>query len=147
MNEDFERKPGALFWIIGVLLLIWGAIGASMYVLEMTMSDADYIKTFGDEANEIRPLIPAWSIAGYAVGVWFGLLGSLLLLLRKRFAVPAYIISFLGALIGWGWYVITPKASAMMSTNGGWYMMALVIFLCLFSIWWSRKKAADGTLS
>jgi len=140
-------KAGTLFWVIGALLLIWGLVGVSMYILEMTMSEAAYLEYYGQEAADVRHLIPTWSIAGYAIGVWTGLAGTVLLLLRKSLALWLYFISSLGAITGWGWYIINPKASAMMSANGGWYMMALVIALCLFSIWWARKNRASGTLT
>lgn len=145
--ETTGRAIEKSFWIVGVLLLIWALIGCFMYWMEMTMSDAAYLETFGQEATRMRPLIPAWSVAGYAIGVWAGLVGAVLLLLKKRLALPAYVISFFGALIGWGWYVINSEAASMMATNGGWYMMIFVFVMCLFSIWWARKKAAQGLLT
>lgn len=145
MNDNI--KPTKLFWIVGVVLLLFGIMGASGYVLEMTMDEAAYLENYGQAAVDIRPLTPKWSIAGYAIGVWTGLLGSILLLLRKALAVPVYIVSFLGAFLGWSWYVIDPRAHQMMKESSGWAFMAFVIIACLFSIWWARRQKSKGLLN
>ena len=53
----------------------------------MTPEQLAYIEAF-----------PDWFQATWAIGVWFSVLGSLLLLLRSRFAVQAFFISLLGLL-------------------------------------------------
>lgn len=139
------KKPNGLFWLVGALLLVWGLIGISFYLYEVTLSDEKYLEGYGQAMLDIRHRVPAWSMSGYAIGVWAGLVGTICLLLRRRMAQPLYIISFLGAVAGWGWYLIDGPGRKSLE-NGGWVMLAVVITLCLFSIWWARRKIADGTL-
>ena len=40
--------------------------------------------------------MPAWTDAAWAIGVWGGLLGAILLLLRRKWALQAFVASFLG---------------------------------------------------
>ncbi len=139
-------KPSKLFWAVGAFLLLWGLVGVTMYVLEMTMSEASYLETYGQSAADIRHSVPRWSVAGYAVGVWTGLLAAILLLMRRAWAVPAYLVSLLGALVGWSWYIIDPSAVAVMREQGGWIMMVVVFSLCAFSLWWAKRQKTRGIL-
>ena len=139
---DFLPRPTWLFWLVAVLLFLWGCVGCFMYILEMTMSPDAYLESFGAELAGIRGTIPAWSISGYAVGVWFGLIGNILLLLRRRLFVPFFWISFVGAVIGFFWYIIDPRGRAVMGT-GSWAFMIFIWTLCIFAIGfagWSRRK-------
>ena len=129
------------------MLLLFGIMGASGYVLEMTMDDAAYLESYGQTAADIRHITPKWAVAGYAVGAWTGLLGSILLLLRKAWAVPVYMVSFLGALIGWVWYIVDPRARVILVEQAGWVFMAVVLITCLFSIWWAKRQMSKGLLS
>ena len=144
MAQHLSKAPW-WFWLIGLALLLWGFIGIGFYLLEMTMSDADYLETYGEEMMAVRDRLPAWSISGYAFGVWSGLLGTFCLLLRRRWAIPLYIVSFIGAVFGWIWYIIDIAGRATMK-NGGWVMFSVVIILCLFSIWFARKMHRKGII-
>ena len=146
MNETIDNKPPVWFWVAGVLLLAWGLLGITMYYLEMTMSDEAYLKSYGQAAHDLRDVVPTWSIVGYAVGVWTGLLGTIVLLLRKALASKLYTLSLIGAVFGWIWYVIDARARVMMSENGGWYMMAVVFALCLFSVWFAHMARSRNLL-
>ena len=43
---------------------------------------------------------PLWANFGWGLGVWMGLVGSVLLVLRHRWAAPAFALSFVGAIVG-----------------------------------------------
>lgn len=84
-------------WLVGGLTLLWNAIGAWSYLITrlgrlesvgMTPDQIAYFESF-----------PAWANAVWALGVWGALLGSVLLLLRSRWAVTAFAVSIIG-LIG-----------------------------------------------
>lgn len=140
-------KPTVMFWSVGVILLLFGIMGTSGYVVEMTMDEAAYLESYGQTAADIRHITPKWSIAGYAIGTWTGLLGSILLLLRKAWAVPVYMVSFSGALMGWIWYVIDPRGRVILIEQGGWLFMVFILIACLFSIGWAKRQKSNGFLS
>ena len=144
---DDNIKPTAVFWIVGILLLLFGIMGASGYVLEMTMDETAYLESYGQAAVDIRHITPKWSIAGYAIGVWSGLLGAILLLLRKAWAVRFYVVSALGALLGWIWYIIDPRAHVVMFEERGWIFMVFILIACMFSIWWAKRQTSKGLLN
>lgn len=88
-----EATPRHL-WVVGVLGLLWSAVGAMDYVMTQTRNEA-YMSAFSPEQLEFFYGLPTWTIAAWAIAVWGGVLGSILLLMRRRHAVGVFIVSLL----------------------------------------------------
>lgn len=146
MSETFKNKPGVLFWILGVIFLIWNAFGCYMYYLDVTLTDAAYVEAYGQAMADVRDKYPTWSIAAYAIAVWVGLLAAILLLLRKKWCVPLFMISLVAAVISFVWGLTNAEARAA-AGGAGWIMPVVVFSLGCLEVWWSRKKAADGMIN
>ena len=96
MNIRPEGAPAPRhLWIVGVLSLLWNAFGAMDYVLTNTNNEA-YLSQFTPEQLAYFIDFPAWTTAAWALGVWGALAGSVLLLMRSRFAVHAFGVSLAG---------------------------------------------------
>jgi len=84
-------------WIVGGLALLWNAMGAFDY--SMTQSrDAAYMASFTPEQLAFFYGMPRLVVSAWAVGVFGGLAGTLLLLLRRRLAVGLLLASVLGVI-------------------------------------------------
>lgn len=96
MNTIAAKAPWHL-WVIGVLTLLWNAIGVGSFM----MSILGKLDALGMTAEQIAYFnsFPAWANAVWALGVLGAFLGSVFLLLRSRHAVTALAISIIG-LIG-----------------------------------------------
>lgn len=88
-----NRTPWHI-WVIGGVTLLWNAMGAMDFVMTQTRNES-YMSAFTPEQLTFFYGLPAWTIVTWAIGVWGGALGSLLLLLRKRLAVSAFLASFI----------------------------------------------------
>jgi hypothetical protein len=51
------------------------------------------------EQREYFQSLPLWAVAFWAIGVFGGVMGCLLMLLEKRLAVPILIASVVGAIV------------------------------------------------
>jgi hypothetical protein len=89
--EDTSKPPRHL-WLIGLVALLWNSFGAFDYVMTETRN-AWYMSTFTPDQLAYFYTFPAWAVATWALSVWGGVLGSVLLLLRRRLAVPVFAIS------------------------------------------------------
>ena len=92
-----SRTPRHL-WVIGIVALLWNAIGAFDYLMTQTRNAA-YLSGFPPEQLAFFFGLPAWVVAAWAIAVWGGLLGAALLLLRKRLAVPVFAVSLAGLVV------------------------------------------------
>jgi ribose/xylose/arabinose/galactoside ABC-type transport system permease subunit len=95
MSETLDASVHATprhLWVVGVIALLWNAVGALDFVMTQTKNEA-YMSSFTPEQLEFFYGFPAWVVAAWAVAVWGGVIGSVLLLLRKRFAVQLFLVS------------------------------------------------------
>jgi len=95
MLKEREMKIGRTprhLWVIGVVSLLWNTMGAFDFVMTQTRNEA-YMSSFTPEQLSFFYGFPAWVVAAWAVGVWGGVLGSLMLLFRRRQAVWIFLAS------------------------------------------------------
>lgn len=88
-------KTPSHLWIIGILTLLWNGGGAFDYLMTQ-MENADYLGMLTPDQLAYIQSAPNWFEAVWAIGVWFSVLGSILLLARSRLAAPAFGVSFWG---------------------------------------------------
>ena len=143
MNQVTGQRTPWHIWATGGLTLLWNAIGAADYTMTHA-GGADYLAKngFGPEVIAYFDTLPLWATAGWAMGVWGGVLGSLLLLFRSRFAVLAFALSLLGIAMMTVNSFINPYPAAMVSngmTAFEW-MIKFVAALLLWYAWTLRKR-------
>ena len=143
------RTPVHL-WIVGILALLWNGFGCYDYFMTQSRG-ADYIQSMmpNVDANAIMVYLnglPIWATAAWALGVWGGLLGSILLLIRHRWAVPALGVSFLGAVIGLGYQLLRPAPVAGMHDGANAFMPYVIIVVALALFLYARAMEKRGAL-
>ena len=138
-------KPPVVFWVVGGLFLLWGLMGCTMYLAEVTMSDKAYEEAFGQDLLAVRDVYPVWGIAAYASAVWSGMLAAILFVLRKRLSAGVFIFSLAAAIIG---FIPSFTNSVLRDAAGAgfWVMPLIVVVLGSFEVWYSRKQSAKGIL-
>ena len=85
-------------WVVGVLAVLWNSMGAFDYLMTQTQNEG-YMSQFTPEQLEYFYGFPAWVVACWAMAVWGGVLGAVLLLLRKKLAVGVFLVSFLAMIV------------------------------------------------
>ncbi|MBR9846141.1 MAG: hypothetical protein GYB35_08565 [Algicola sp.] len=98
MTNSITTKPPVWFWIIAVVALIWNAMGVMQY-LGQAYDTESFRSQYTAEQLEIISSTPAWATAAFAIAVFFGLLASLSLLLKKKFAYTLFLLSLLGIIV------------------------------------------------
>ena len=134
-------------WIVGLLSLLWNCVGGIDYTMTR-LRNADYLAQMGD-ANAILAYIdgmPIYAQLGWGVGVWGALLGSVLLLMRSRYAVHAFAASLLGAVVSLGAQYFGPPMPAAMDSGMGKYMPLVIIVLAAAQLWYALRTRKAGVL-
>jgi hypothetical protein len=113
-------------WIVAVLATIWNTFGCFDYLMTQTRNE-QYLAGFTDPQRVYFDSFPMWMEAAWAFGVWGGLLGSLLLLARSRYAVAAFAVSLVGLAISTIYqYVLSTPPPEM--TSGAMLAMNLIVW-------------------
>ena len=138
------RTPSHL-WVVGVLAALWNGFGCFDYVMTQTRRDEWFVQMGMTEAQlTYFNAMPAWTHAAWAIGVWGGLLGALLLLLRRKWATPVFVVSFLGWLAGAVYaFALSDGIEAM---GPMWPMQIVIGAACIFFIWYAWTMGKKGVL-
>lgn len=113
-------------WIVGALATVWNGFGAFDYLMTQTRNAA-YLAGFTDPQRVYFESFPMWMEAMWALGVWGGLAGSLLLLARSRYAATAFGVSLAGLAASTVWqYVLSSPPEDM--TGGAIMAMNVAIW-------------------
>lgn len=125
------------FWVVALLGLLWNAFGGYLYLLskfdfEAAMQGAD------PAMREYALNMPIWAHIGWSVGIWGSVLGSVLMLMRSRHAVTAFLASLIGALVSFAAQGMAGVLPVGLSAG----IAAVIAFLW----WFCRNEAAKGTL-
>jgi hypothetical protein len=131
--------------VVGGLTVLWNAVGAFDYLMTQTRNEA-YMSNFTPEQLEYFYGFPAWVVAFWAIAVWGGVLGSGLLLLGKKVAVPVLLASFL-AMVVTSIHNFVLSDGIEVSGSGGMAFSA-VIFVVALGLWlYARAMARSGRLT
>ena len=139
------------FWLAGIVSLLWNGFGGYDYTMTQLRDPAYFAQMSGQmgmsvaEMNAFFDTFPAWAIALWAIGVWGSVAGSILLLLRSRHAVTAFVVSLVGAVLSFVYQMTIDLPPAMDSTMNK--VMPLVIVGAIVLQWWyARRMRAAGVL-
>lgn len=136
-NTDAPRWFGAA----AIVILLWEIFGCTMYLLHVNADQA----SLPAEQAAMWAATPAWSIGAYAVAVWVGLVGAVLLLMRRRLAEPLLLVSLIAVLVQFSSLLVVPEVRA--ATPPGAWMMPVVIILVCAAIWlFARRASRQGWL-
>lgn len=144
--DSVARTPWHL-WVVGVLGVAWNGFGATDYTMTQ-LENRSWFTSMGFDAGQTEAMLayldaaPAWTHAAWAIGVWGGVAGSILLLLRKRLAVEAFMLSFVGAFLGLVNHltVEVPDELAEMAASPVMYFVVLIAAALVWYAWSMRKR-------
>lgn len=149
MTDIARRAPTPWhLWLVGVLSLLWNGFGGYDFIQTTTRGEA-YMREsgFGDEMIAYYNAMPAWMYAPWTLGVWGAVIGSLLLLARSRFAVHAFGLSLIGAVVSLIYSKMINPPPALPSELAMMQWMPYVITLiAAFLAWYAWTMAKKGVL-
>ncbi len=137
-----SNKPATWFWIVSTLALVWNLMGAMAYLAQVTMSP-ETLQALPENERALMESTPAWATGAFAVAVWGGTLGSILLLLRTKLASLVFILSFVGILVQMV-HAFGMSKSIEVYGPGGMIMPTMVLIIGAGLIAFSRKATANG---
>ena len=145
---DSARTPTHL-WIVGGLSLLWNCFAGYDYTMSR-MRNLDHLASMGGDPNQILAYMDSmaiWAQFGWGLGVWAALLGSILLLMRNRYAVHAFAASLVGMALSFGWqYFGGTKMPPEMTEGGMQYIPLVIIALGVAQLSYAWREREKGVL-
>lgn len=141
MAEASVKAPWHV-WLVGVFALLFNAIGVFDFVMNLWQGPA-YLASAGMTPEQIAHYrgMPAWMMVVWAVGVFGAFGASVLLLLRRRLAMPVFVVSLVAFLISLLYTYVLTNGGAVMGRQMAITSAVIAVLLVLFA-WYARAMAA-----
>ncbi len=133
-------------WVVGVIGLLWNGFGAFDFTSTQLRGDV-YLRELGmnDAAIAYYNAMPWWAMAIWAIGTLGALLATVLLLLRSKWALHVFVISFAGFLLSLVYSYVLSSPPDMGGENM-WIMQLVIAAGCVFFIWYAWTMTKRGVL-
>src|SRR6266513_3803676 len=132
------------FWIIGAVALIWNVMGVINFFGQM---NADALAAMPKAQRAIIEGRPAWATGAFAIAVFGGALGSLLLLLRKSAAYYLFIAALLGVIVQLIHTLGIARPAIDFSPLEILMIILMPLVVAAFLIWYSKWAESKAWIS
>ena len=133
-------------WVVGIIGALWSAIGVLSFMLTQMNVEA-VMSQFPPQQREYFESFPLWAVAFWAIGVFGGVIGCLLLLLKKRLAFHVLLASAIGAIVSNLGGLFLLGGMEVMRETGGLGFTAVPIILGVFLAYYANAMSTKGVLS
>lgn len=133
-------------WVVGVVSVLWNAMGAVDFTLTQTNNEA-WLKAMTPAQLEYIHGFPLWSLIAWGVGTWGSFLGSVLLLLRRGLAFHLFFASLVGAGFTTLYsFVLSDGIKAMGGGAGMIIFNAIILTVSVLLLLYARAMRQRGVL-
>ena len=141
------KTPGRPWhlWAIGIIGGLWSSIGVISFVLTQMNVEA-VMSRFPPQQREYFESFPFWAVAFWAIGVFGGAIGCLLLLLKNRLAFPVLLASVIGAIVSSLGGLLFLGGMKVMAETGGLGFTVLPVIFAAFLAYYARAMSKRGVL-
>lgn len=141
MATGTTKTPWHL-WVVGLLSLLWNGFGATDFTMTVAIRDA-WFKAVGMMAAQAAQFdaLPTWMWGAWVIGVYGAIIGSVLLLIRRRWAVQAFGLSLLGAAASLFYHAVLAGPG-----GPGAVFPAVIVLIAALLLWYAWVMAKKGVL-
>ena len=126
------------FWLIVPFMLIWNVMGCINFIVQL---NPDMVASYRGTEQAIILGRPIWATVAFAVAVFGGALGCVLLLFKRSVAVYLFECSFLGVVLT---MIHTLSIDIEFSLGEIIGIILMPIVIALYLIWYSIHVRNKG---
>jgi hypothetical protein len=142
MNNKAVGDVHWSFWAIGAVALIWNGAGSINFIMQLNV---DQVAAMPEAYRAVIDGRPTWATVAFAIAVFGGVLGCLLLLLRKSASLYIFIASLLGVIVTM--IHALSLANSTIDFSPVLIGTSLSLAVAAFLIWYSKLAERKGWIS
>ena len=135
MSNEAVKGVNWGFWLVCILALLWNVGGAINYIMQTNL---EFVSTLPETHRAIIEGRPVWATGGFAIGVFGGAIGCLLLLLKKSHAFYVFVLSLLGIVVTMIHTINVAASKISFSTGEIVVMILLPMIVAALLIWYTK---------
>lgn len=141
-----KRKTPWHIWVVGIVTLLWNAIGAMDFVMTQFKVES-YMSQFTEEQLAYFYGFPSWVIATWGIAVISAVIGSILLLLRSKLAVPVFWIGLIAMILtSIHNYILSDVNVIELTGMFGAIFSAIIFIVAILLVYYATVQRRNGNL-
>lgn len=138
MNDKKLINVHWSFWVITAFTLIWNILGSINFFMQM---DPEILAAYRESERLIIEARPLWATFSFALAVFGGVLGCLLLMIRKSISLYLFIVSLAGVVV-----TMIHTLGVGISFGAGEILGIIVmpLLVAVFLIWYAKQAENKG---
>jgi len=133
-----SRPVPAWYWLVAAAALLFEAFGCFNYLAYVSISP-ERLATLPLDERVVVGATPPWITAAYAIAVWAGLFGAVLLLMRRRHAGLLLLVSLVAVVVQFGGVLLVPRLREILSPDT--YTLPIVVVVIAYGFWHFARHA------
>jgi len=138
------KKITPIFWVVAGLALMWNLIGVANFAGTVFMTP-ETLASLPAEQQEMYIDNPMWMKITFAIATIAGTIGSIGLLMRKKWATLVLFVSMIAVIIQMGYSSFFTNALELTKTP--LYFPMMVIGFSIFIWYYAAKMNREGFLN
>ena len=136
MDQIDSRRPAPRWYTVAAIgAVLWMLAGCANYWMWVT-ADAAALPA---DMKAIFEATPQWVVIAFAIAVWVGLAGAVLLVMRRRLAEPLLAISLLAIVVQNSAWLVVPALRNLVGSDD--LLLPFVITIVCYGIWQLARTA------
>ena len=141
--SNSTTKPSTVFWIISSIALFWNIMGVVAYLGQAYMTD-EALSLLAENEQAYYANVPAWVTAAFAIAVFSGFLGSLALVLKKKWSKPLFLLSFVTVVVQVFYNLFIQEFVALTGSRA--ILPIITIVIAAFLVWFANDAVGKRIL-
>lgn len=133
-------KAPTWFTVVAAVMLLWNLLGVMAYIAQVTMTP-EALAALSEAERQLYETTPVWATAAYAIAVNGGVLGCLLLLLRKNLAALFLQLSLVAVIVQMAYSIYIPESYEVYGP-AGFIMPVMVLIIAIYLVTLAAKAKA-----
>ena len=135
-EQRYAPRPIAAWYMVAAIgSVLFMLVACAGYLLTVTVDPA----SLPIDQRAMLEAQPMWMMAAYAIAVWVGLAGAVMLVLRRKLAQPLLLVSLVAAVVTFLPYAVVPAIRDNLTT--GEIAAALVVLAITWTIFWFARHS------
>ena len=139
-DKSASLKPHWSFWLIGAVALVWNGLGVMQF-------NPEAMEMMPDWWHAVIKNRPVWATLSMVVAVFGGVLGAILMLMRKRWALSIFIASLLGVVLTMAHSLSVVGPMVEVGFRQVFEAVVMSIVIGVFLIWYAYFAKSKGWIN
>jgi len=145
MSETNTKIP-IWYLIVATILFLWNLMGITSFYMHVFITD-EALAALPENEAALYGEYPMWTSIVFAISVFGGALGTLGLLMKRKWAKPLLVISLITIIIQMSHSLFLTSSMEVYGTTQALTMPILVILIAIYEILLANKAIRNGWLT